>query len=129
MAEESNGTNAYLELIGLVYKTLESGGIFVADEIDAHLHPLLTEQIVALFNSEKSNPKNAQLVFTTHNTNLLDLDILRRDQIWFTEKDEQTSVSELFSLDDYSIRKDSKVEKKYLLGRFGAIPVFRGGLL
>ena len=129
MAEESNGTNAYLDLIGLVYKTLESGGIFVADEIDAHLHPLLTEQIVALFNSEKSNSKNAQLVFTTHNTNLLDLDILRRDQIWFTEKDEQTSVSELFSLDDYSVRKDAKVEKKYLLGRFGAIPVFRGGLL
>ena len=129
MSEESNGTNAYLDLIGLVYNTLESGGIFVADEIDAHLHPLLTEQIVALFNSEKSNPKNAQLLFTTHNTNLLDLDILRRDQIWFTEKDENTSVSELFSLDEYSIRKDAKVEKSYLLGRYGAIPVFRGGLL
>lgn len=129
MIEESNGTNAYLDLIGLVYKTLEAGGIFVADEIDAHLHPLLTEQIVALFHSEKSNPKNAQLVFTTHNTNLLDLDILRRDQIWFTEKDEKTSASELYSLDDYSIRKDAKIEKNYLLGRFGAIPVFRGGLL
>ena len=129
MAEESNGTNAYLDLIGLVYKTLESGGIFVADEIDAHLHPLLTEKIVALFNSEKSNPKNAQLVITTHNTNLLDLDIMRRDQIWFTEKNEQTSVTELFSLDDYSIRKDAKVEKNYLIGRYGAIPIFRGGLL
>ena len=129
MTEESGGTNAYLDLIGLVYKTLEAGGIFVADEIDAHLHPLLTEQIVALFNSEKSNPKNAQLIFTTHNTNLLDLDILRRDQIWFTEKNEKTSVSELFSLDDYSIRKDTKVEKNYLLGRFGAIPVLKGGLL
>lgn len=129
MIEESNGTNAYLDLIGLVYRTLESGGIFVADEIDAHLHPLLTEQIVALFHSKKSNPQNAQLVFTTHNTNLLDLDILRRDQIWFTEKDEITSASELYSLDDYSIRKDAKVEKNYLLGRFGAIPVFRGGLL
>ena len=90
---------------------------------------LLTEQIVALFDSENTNPKNAQLIFTTHNTNLLDLDILRRDQIWFTEKDGQTAVSTLFSLDDYSIRKDAKVEKKYLLGRFGAIPVFRGGLL
>ena len=129
MIEESNGTNAYLDLIGLVYKTLETGGIFVADEIDAHLHPLLTEQIIALFHSEKSNPQNAQLVFTTHNTNLLDLDILRRDQIWFTEKDENTSASIVFSLDDYSIRKDAKVEKNYLLGRFGAIPVFRGGLL
>ena len=87
------------------------------------------EPVIGATVAEKSNPKNAQLVFTTHNTNLLDLDILRRDQIWFTEKDEQTSVSELFSLDDYSIRKDSKIEKKYLLGRFGAIPVFRGGLL
>ena len=129
MAEESNGTNAYFDLIGIAYKTLESGGVFVADEIDAHLHPLLTEQIVALFNSENSNPNNAQLIFTTHNTNLLDLGILRRDQIWFTEKDEKTSVSDLFSLDDYSIRKDTKVEKSYLLGRYGAVPMFKGGLL
>ena len=129
MMEESRGTNTYLNLIGLVHKALETGGLFVADELDTNLHPLLTEQIVALFNSEKDNPNNAQLIFTTHNTNLMDLKILRRDQIWFTEKDENTSVSDLFSLDSYSVRKDAKVEKSYLLGRYGAVPMFRGGLI
>ncbi len=129
MEEESRGTNTYLDLIGIAYRTLETGGTLIADEIDVHLHPLLTEQIVSLFNSEKSNPKKAQLIFTTHNTNLMDLSILRRDQIWFTEKDEDTSASELFSLDEYSVRKDAKVERNYLLGRYGAIPLFRGGLI
>ena len=129
MQEESRGTNTYLDLIGIAYRALESGGTLIADEIDVHLHPLLAEQIVSLFNSEKSNPKNAQLIFTTHNTNLMDLRILRRDQIWFTEKDEDTSASELFSLDEYSVRKDAKVERNYLLGRYGAIPLFRGGLI
>lgn len=129
MMEESRGTNTYLNLIGLVHKALETGGLFVADELDTNLHPLLTEQIVALFNSEKDNPNNAQLIFTTHNTNLMDLKILRRDQIWFTEKDENTAVSDLFSLDSYSVRKDAKVEKSYLLGRYGAVPMFRGGLI
>ena len=129
MQEESRGTNTYLDLIGIAYRTLETGGTLIADEIDVHLHPLLTEQIVSLFNSEKNNPKNAQLIFTTHNTNLMDLRILRRDQIWFTEKDEDTSASELFSLDEYSVRKDAKVERNYLLGRYGAIPLFRGGLI
>ena len=129
MQEESRGTNTYLDLIGIAYRTLETGGTLIADEIDVHLHPLLTEQIVSLFNSEKNNPKNAQLIFTTHNTNLMDLRILRRDQIWFTEKEEDTSASELFSLDEYSVRKDAKVERNYLLGRYGAIPLFRGGLI
>lgn len=129
MQEESRGTNTYLDLIGIAYRTLETGGTLIADEIDVHLHPLLTEQIVSLFNSEKNNPKNAQLIFTTHNTNLMDLRILRRDQIWFTEKDENTSASELYSLDEYSVRKDAKVERNYLLGRYGAIPLFRGGLI
>ena len=67
-------------------------------------------------------------IFTSHNTNLLDLDVLRRDQIWFTEKDEQTAATDLFSLYDFSIRKDAKVEKGYLIGRYGAIPFIKGGL-
>ena len=67
------------------------------------------------------------MIFTSHNTNLLDLDVLRRDQIWFTEKDEQTAATDLFSLYDFSIRKDAKVEKGYLIGRYGAIPLSREG--
>lgn len=129
MTEESDGTNSYFKLIGVVKKVLEQGGLLVADEMDAHLHPLLTKHIVALFNSAEHNPKGAQLVFTSHNTNLLDLDIFRRDQIWFTEKDESTAATELFSLFDFSVRKDAKIERSYLLGRYGAIPFIKGGRL
>ena len=128
MAEESDGTNSYFKLIGVVKKVLDEGTLLVADEMDAHLHPLLTKHLVSLFNSVEFNPNGAQLIFTSHNTNLLDLDVLRRDQIWFTEKDEQTAATDLFSLYDFSIRKDAKVEKGYLIGRYGAIPFIKGGL-
>lgn len=86
MAEESDGTNSYFKLIGVVKKALDLGTLLVADEMDAHLHPLLTKHLVSLFDSTEFNPKGAQLIFTSHSTNLLDLDFLRRDQIWFTEK-------------------------------------------
>ena len=128
MTEESDGTNSYFRLIGVVKKVLDQGTLLVADEMDAHLHPLLTKHLVSLFNSAEFNPNNAQLIFTSHNTNLLDLDVLRRDQIWFTEKDEHTAATDLFSLYDFSIRKDAKVEKGYLIGRYGAIPFIRGGM-
>ena len=128
MTEESDGTNSYFKLIGIVKKALDQGTLLVADEMDAHLHPLLTKHLVSLFNSAEFNPNGAQLVFTSHNTNLLDLDVLRRDQIWFPEKDEQTAATDLFSLYDFSIRKDAKVEKGYLIGRYGAIPFIKGGL-
>lgn len=129
MTEESDGTNSYFKLIGLVKRILDAGGLLVADEMDAHLHPLLTKHIVSLFNSEEYNTKGAQLVFTSHNTNLLDLDFLRRDQIWFTEKNDETAATDLYSLYDFSVRKDAKVEKGYLIGRYGAIPFIKGGLL
>lgn len=129
MTEESDGTNSYFKLIGIIKKVLDTGGLLVADEMDAHLHPLLTKHLVMLFNSEAYNPKGAQLIFTSHNTNLLDLDVFRRDQIWFTEKDEKYVATELFSLYDFSVRKDAKVEKGYLIGRYGAIPFIKEGLL
>lgn len=126
MAEESTGTNTYFRLVGEVEKTLRTGCLLVADEMDAFLHPLLTQHIVSLFNSDESNPHGAQLIFSSHNTNFLDLERMRRDQIWFTEKDENTGATDLYSLADFSVRKDAKVEKGYLLGRYGAIP-FIGG--
>ncbi len=128
MTEESDGTNSYFKLIGIVKKALDQGTLFVADEMDAHLHPLLTRHLVSLFDSMEFNLHGAQLIFTSHSTSLLDLDLLRRDQIWFTEKDEQTAATDLFSLYDFSVRKDTKIEKGYLIGRFGAIPFIRGGL-
>jgi hypothetical protein len=129
MTEESDGTNQYFKLVGIVKKVLEDGSLLIADEMDAHLHPLLTKHLVSLFNSAEWNPGGAQLIFTSHNTNLLDLDVFRRDQIWFTEKDEHTAATDLFSLYDFSVRKDTKVEKGYLIGRYGAIPFIQGGLV
>ena len=128
MPEESAGTISYLKLMPTVKKVLDSGGLLVADEMDAHLHPLLTRHVIALFNSSAYNPQNAQLIFTSHNTNLLDLDLFRRDQIWFTEKDEGTAETTLYSLDDFSVRKNARIEQGYLLGRFGAVPVVKGGI-
>ena len=128
MSEESDGTNSYFKLISIVKKALDQGTLLAADEMDAHLHPLLTKHLVSLFNSEEFNPKGAQLIFTSHNTNLLDLDVLRRDQIWFTEKDAQTAATDLFSLYDFSVRKDKKKKKGYLIGRYGAIPFIKGGI-
>ena len=111
MAEESDGTNSYFKLIGIVKEVLDEGTPLVVDELDAHLHPLLTKHLVSLFNSVEFNPNGAQLIFTSYNTNLLDLDVLRRDQIWFAEKDELTAATDLFSLQAFSIRKDTKLEK------------------
>lgn len=129
MTEESDGTNSYFRLVGIVKKVLDEGTLLIADEMDAHLHPLLTKHLISLFNSTEFNPNGAQLIFTSHNTNLLDLDLLRRDQIWFTEKDEQTAATDLFSLCDFSVRKDARVENGYLIGRYGAIPFIKGGVL
>ena len=126
MAEESDGTNSYFKLIGIVKEVLDEGTPLVVDELDAHLHPLLTKHLVSLFNSVEFNPNGAQLIFTSHNTNLLDLDVLRRDQIWFAEKDDRTCATELYSLVSFSPRKGENVRKGYLQGRFGAIP-FIGG--
>lgn len=125
--QESEGTKKIIDLSGPVFDTLISGKILIIDELDAKLHPLLTKQIVALFNNSKTNPQNAQLFFATHDTNLLNYDLFRRDQIWFTEKDEseQTDLYSLveFKLPDGSkVRNDSNLEKNYIRGRYGAIP-------
>lgn len=124
---ESEGTNKIMDLSGPIFDTLKSGKVLIIDELDAKLHPLITTHIVNLFNSPETNPNNAQLLFATHDTNLLNSEIFRRDQIWFTEKDniEQTDLYSLydFNLPDGSkVRNDSNLEKNYIRGRYGAIP-------
>lgn len=124
---ESEGTKKIIDLSGPIFDTLLKGNVLIIDELDAKLHPLITMEIIKLFNSPKTNPNNAQLLFATHDTNLLSTEIFRRDQIWFTEKDsiEQT---DLYSLDDFTfadgtkVRKDANLEKNYIAGRYGAIP-------
>ena len=125
--QESAGSNKIIDLSGPLFTTLRNGGLLIVDELDAKLHPILTRQLVRLFNDAEENPNNAQLIFATHDTNLLSTEIFRRDQIWFTEKDdvEQTDLYSLveFKLPDGTIpRKDSNLERNYIRGRYGAIP-------
>ncbi|HFU75122.1 MAG TPA: ATP-binding protein [Arcobacter sp.] len=121
---ESVGTQRLLALSAPIIRTLHKGGTLIIDELDNSLHTDLVEAIVKLFNSNESNPNCAQLIFTTHDTNLLNQELLRRDQIWFTQKDVY-GASELYSLVEYgkgSMRNDLALEKNYLEGKFGGKP-------
>lgn len=127
LKNESEGTNKIIDLSGPIFDTLKLGKALIIDELDAKLHPLITMRIVELFNNPESNPNNAQLIFATHDTNLLGEELFRRDQIWFTEKDDQEQT-DLYSLYDFNlpdgskVRNDSNLEKNYIRGRYGAIP-------
>ncbi len=120
--EESEGTKRLFALIGSWIDALNNGRILIVDELDTKLHPLLMEFLIKLFHNPTQNKNDAQLIFTTHNTNLLDLDLFRRDQIWFTEKNPNFGNTDLYSLLEFSPRKDKNVRKGYLAGRYGAIP-------
>jgi AAA15 family ATPase/GTPase len=122
LGEESDGTQMYFALLGPILETLKCGAALFIDEIDASLHPLLCLRIVHLFNSSATNPKGAQLIFATHDTTLLRESNLRRDQLWFTEKDD-SGGTHLYPLTDFKPRANENLERGYLQGRYGAIPV------
>lgn len=124
--EESLGTVQMFKYTPLLYYVFKEGRVLFVDELDKSLHPLMVEYLVKLFLDKDINKNNAQLIANTHDTNLLDLDIFRRDDIWFTERDYNTGKTELYSLADFSPRKSENIEKAYLLGRFGAIPYIKG---
>ena len=121
MSQESDGTIAYLSLLGPAVDALKKGATLFVDELDASLHPLLAIQLIRLFNTASSNPKSAQLIFNTHDTNLLSACVLRRDQIWFTEKNDDAN-SQLYPLSDFKPRRQENLQNGYLQGRYGAIP-------
>lgn len=125
LEEESQGTLTLFRIGPVLLDTLWSGGVLVVDELEASLHPLLALHIVRLFNSPSTNPHNAQLLFTTHDTNLLGTisgaPPLRRDQVWLTEKDQDGGTT-LYPLTDYKPRKAENLERGYLQGRYGAVP-------
>jgi len=127
ISHESSGTRRLLLLLHHAFKALDQGSLLIVDELDTSLHTQACEAIIALFSSRDTNPKGAQLVATTHDTNLLRSPMLRRDQIWFTEKDEG-GATHLYPLSDFKVRKEDNLEKGYLQGRFGAIP-FAGSAL
>lgn len=126
MDQESSGTQRFFARIGGWLQALENGALLVVDEIEDSLHPLLTKRLIEMVQDNSINQNGAQILFTTHDAMLLDLNFLRRDQIWFADKDEKTCATELYSLASFSPRKGENVRKGYLQGRFGAIP-FIGG--
>ena len=120
--EESTGTRKLFSLAAPIIDTLQKGSVLVLDELEANLHPILTQYLIKLFNNEDTNKNNAQIIFTTHDTNLLKPYIFRRDQIWFTEKDNFSSTK-LYSLIEFKgIRAGEDFEKQYIQGKYGAIP-------
>lgn len=128
--EESLGTKQLFWFSPILKEVFGKGKTMVIDELDRSLHPFLVQFLVELFHTPEINQTNAQIIFTTHDTTLLSLDTFRRDQIYFVEKDPHTAATELYSLDEFSVRKNENIEKGYLLGRYGAIPYLRpeGGL-
>ena len=124
LREESAGTERLLALAEPFFSTLDgNGSILVVDELEAKLHPLLTQQLIEMFNNDGLNKGGSQLIFTTHDSNMLDKNLFRRDQIWFTEKRPDGST-DLYSLWDFkkTPRKDENLRNGYLAGRYGAIP-------
>jgi hypothetical protein len=122
---ESHGTQRFFALAGLWLDALDHGALLVIDELDCSMHPLLTRNLVELFQTRDANPKGAQLIFSTHDSMLMDLEIFRRDQIWIVEKD-RAGASRLSSLYDFEEkpRNNEAVRGRYLAGRYGGVPVF-----
>lgn len=124
---ESNGTNKLFDMAPVFVKALTNPRVLIVDEFGSSMHPMITRLLISLFNSKETNPMGSQLIFTTHDTNLLDNKFLRRDQIWFTEKDVIAST-DLYSLVEFKdasgvkVRNDRSYEKDYINGRYGAIP-------
>ncbi len=124
LGDESEGTQKLFALAGPLLDIFRNGRVLVVDELDRSLHTLLVRQMVAMFQDPERNAHGAQLIFTTHDTTLLDSDLLRRDQIWFTEKDSH-QASILFPLTEFTPRKNEAFGRGYLSGRYGAIPILR----
>lgn len=118
---ESSGTCALLQLLGPVFSKLYDGGVLIVDELNVALHPLVSRELIRLFSCPTSNPGKAQLIFSTHDTSILTAGLLRRDQIWFAEKD-QFGATCIYPLSSINVRATDNLEKGYIAGRFGAIP-------
>lgn len=122
--DESSGTQRLMEILPILADAASGERVYVVDELDRKLHPLLSRLFVSSFIERCDASQRTQLIFTTHDTHLMDLDLLRRDEIWFFEKDQQ-GASSLYSMNALEVRKDLKIEKSYLNGRFGGIPLIR----
>ena len=128
LGQESVGTQRFFSKIGLWMDAMSAGAVLVVDEIEASMHPLLTRHLIEMIQDQTVNQNHAQLIFTTHDTGLLDLKLLRRDQIWFAEKDEKSMQTDIYALTEFSPRKEENIARGYLQGRYGAIPFIGGSI-
>jgi AAA15 family ATPase/GTPase len=121
--DESEGTRKFIALSGPLHHAVEDDGVLVVDEFEARLHPLLTQAIIDWFHSPL-NPGRAQLIIATHDVHLMEPERIRRDQVWFTEKDDkgETQLYNLAEFDPQDVRPTTKFSRQYLLGLFGAVP-------
>jgi uncharacterized protein len=124
--DESSGTQILFRTAGAWLNAISNSEVLVIDEIDRSLHPYLARFLIKKFHSSRTNPKNAQLLCTTHNTGFMDQEMFRRDQIWFAEKD-RSGASRLYPLTDFSPRNDEIIERWYMRGRYGALPLLSAG--
>ena len=122
LSQESMGTQRFFSRIGSWVEAMQKGAVLLVDEIEASMHPLLTRHLIEMIQDPSINTNHAQLIFTTHNVGLLDLTLLRRDQIWFAERNYKTMKTEIYALTEFSPRKDENIVKCYLQGRYGALP-------
>ncbi len=125
---ESDGTKLLFAYGPIIMEALEKGRTIVVDELDNSLHPSLARYLIELFNDARVNKNGAQLIFNSHDISLLNLELFRRDQIYFVEKNNDTGVTDVYSLADFSPRKSENIQKGYLQGRYGAIPFPEGGV-
>jgi AAA15 family ATPase/GTPase len=125
---ESAGTQRFYSLIGPWLDVLKKGYTVCIDELETSMHPIMVRELLKLFFNEATNPNNAQLIFTTHNPLLLDTTLIRRDQIWLTDKD-SVGEAHLYPLTDYKPRGQESLMRGYMAGRYGAVPFIPDGLL
>lgn len=122
LEDESDGTKILMSIAPAIESVLNKGGVLFIDEIERGLHPLLVSFIIAKFQSKESNKIGAQLIFTTHDTELLNMQLLRKDQLYFTDKNSEDGVSELYSISEFGTKTSENIRKGYMLGKYGAIP-------
>lgn len=122
LEDESDGTRKLMSIAPAIESVLANGGLLLVDEIERELHPVLVDFIIAKFQSKRTNPNGAQIIFTTHNTELMSLELLRKDQFYFADKNERDGSSELYSISDLATRTTDNIRKGYLLGKYGATP-------
>ena len=122
LADESDGTRKLMALAPAIESALRKGGVLLVDEIERELHPILVNLIISKFQSKRTNPNGAQIIFTTHNVELMNLELLRKDQIYLVDKKQEDGASDLYSISDFTTRTTDNIRKGYFIGKFGAVP-------